>query len=107
VNKKSPSSAFLTAILIGGLVLASAMRFGTVQAATDVSGIPKPSVPEFTLRYIDLSYDVPPTYGIDQFTGKNVITQEGYHVDNQSIAFKIKNHPFTSYNDSSGNSISL
>ena len=105
--KKSLFSAFLAAILICGLILASAMRFGTVQASTDVSGIPKPSVPEFTLRYIDLSYDVPPTYGIDQFTGKNVITQEGYHVENQSVAFKIKNQPFTSYTDSSGNNISL
>jgi len=39
VNKKSPLSAFLTAILIGGLVLASTMRFGTVQASTEVIGI--------------------------------------------------------------------
>ena len=34
MNKKSLSSAFLAAILIGGLVLASAMSFGTVQAAS-------------------------------------------------------------------------
>ena len=34
MNKKSPLSAFLAAILIGGLVLASAMCFGTVQAAS-------------------------------------------------------------------------
>jgi hypothetical protein len=39
VDKKSLLSAFLTAILIGGLVLASAMRFGTVQASTEVIGI--------------------------------------------------------------------
>jgi hypothetical protein len=39
VNKKSPLSAFLAAILIAGLVLASAMRFGTVQASTEVIGI--------------------------------------------------------------------
>jgi len=39
VNKKSPLSAFLTAILIAGLILASAMRFSTVQAATEVTGI--------------------------------------------------------------------
>ncbi len=107
VNKKLLLSSFLTVILIGGLILASAVRFGAVQASTGASGISKPSVPEFTLKYIDLSYDVPPTYGIDQFTGKSVITQEGYHVDNQSVAFKIKNQPFTSYNDSSGNNISL
>jgi hypothetical protein len=39
VNKKSLLSAFLTAILIGGLILVNAMRFGTVQAATEVIGI--------------------------------------------------------------------
>jgi hypothetical protein len=39
VNKKSPLSAFLTVILISGLVLTSAMHFGTVQAATEVTGI--------------------------------------------------------------------
>lgn len=105
MNKKSLLSAFLTAILIAGLVLASAMRFGTVLASTGVNGIPKPSVPDFTLKYVDYSYDVPPTYGIDQFTGKTVTKQEGYHVDNRSVAFKIRNQPFTSYNDSSGNNI--
>jgi hypothetical protein len=36
---KSLLSAFLLAILIGGLVLASAMRFSTVQASTEVIGI--------------------------------------------------------------------
>jgi hypothetical protein len=39
VNKKSLLSAFLTVILIAGLVLASAMHFETVQASTDVIGI--------------------------------------------------------------------
>jgi hypothetical protein len=39
VDKKLLLSAFLTVILIGGLVLASAMRFGTVQASTEVIGI--------------------------------------------------------------------
>lgn len=36
---KSLLSAFLTAILIGGSVLASAVRFGAVQASTEVIGI--------------------------------------------------------------------
>ncbi len=39
MGKRSLLSAFLTAILIGGLVLASAMRFGTVKASTEVIGI--------------------------------------------------------------------
>jgi len=69
--------------------------------------IPKPTVPEFTVKYIDLSYNVPPKYGVDQFTGETVITQEGYHRDNQSAVFKIKNQPFNPYTDSGGNNISL
>ncbi len=66
-----------------------------------------PSVPEFTLKYVDYSYDVPPTYGINQYTGQNVTIQAGYHVDNRTMVFTIKNQPFTSYNDSSGNYIGL
>jgi parallel beta-helix repeat protein len=39
VNKKPFLSVFFTAILIGGLVLVGTMRFGIVQAATEVSGL--------------------------------------------------------------------
>ena len=58
--------------------------------------IPKPSVPEFTLKYIDSSYDVPATTSIDQYTGKTV-TNQGYHVENRTIQLTIRNQPFTSY----------
>jgi hypothetical protein len=56
--------------------------------------IPKPSVPEFTLKLVAHPYDVPPTYEIDPYTGKNVMTQAGYHVENKSIEIVIKNQPF-------------
>ena len=69
--------------------------------------IPKPSVPEFTMKYIDNSYDVPPTYEKDQYTGQQVITHNGYHVDDRSLVFTIKSQPFTTYNDSVGNVINL
>jgi hypothetical protein len=69
--------------------------------------IPKPSVPEFTIEYIDKSYDVQPTYGINQYTGQNVTTVAGYHVDKRTVEFTIKNQPFTTYRDSNGNNISL
>jgi hypothetical protein len=69
--------------------------------------IPKPSVPEFTLKYIDKSYDIPPTYDIDPYTGKNVMTQAGYHVQNKTIELAIKNQLFTPYKDADGNSIRL
>ena len=80
--------------------LATTVYLGIVQASTDVSGIPKPSVPEFTLVLVDSSYDVPTTYSIDPYTGANV-THSGYHVENKRIGMKIKNQPFTSYYDDS------
>ena len=58
-----------------------------------------PSVPEFTAAYVDHSYDVPPTYGIDPYTGKTIVTAGGYHVDNKTIDVTIKNQPFTPYLD--------
>ena len=99
MNKKSHLSAFLTVILISGLVLAGAMRFGTVQASTGASGISKPSVPEFTVSQVDRSYDVPVTitYSPDPFTGQQVEHRSGgYHVQNKTIDITIKNQPFTS-----------
>ena len=63
------------------------------------------SVPEFTVKYIDHSHDIPPTYGIDQYTGKTVVTQPGDHVDNRTIEITIKNQPFTPFTDLAGNSI--
>jgi hypothetical protein len=106
VYKKSPLSAFLAAILIGGLVLAIAMRFGTVHASTDVSGIPKPSVPEFTLKFVIDSRDVAPTTTIDPYTGKN-ITHPGYVLYYRTIEITVKNQPFSPYTDANGNYINV
>ena len=52
-----------------------------------------PAVPEFTVKLIDTSYDVPTTYSTDPYTGKT-ITQEGYHVERRTIEIRIKNQPF-------------
>ncbi len=57
--------------------------------------ISKPSIPEFSLRIVDHSYDVPTTYSIDPYTGQN-ITHAGYHVENKTIDIIIKNQIFTS-----------
>ena len=91
-------AGFIIALLFS--LIAGAVCFGTVQASTDISGIPKPSVPEYTLVLVDSSYDVPTTYSIDPYTGENV-THHGYHVEDKKIGMKIKNQPFTSYYDDS------
>ena len=72
--------------------------------------IPTPSVPEFTVEVVDNSYDVPLTYTyeVDQFTGKELqISHGGYHLDNRSLVFTIKNQPFTSVRVADGNVTSL
>jgi hypothetical protein len=69
--------------------------------------IPKPTVPEFTLKYVDNSYSVPPTYGIDPYTGKNVLTKEGYFLENKSIEVIIRNQPFNAYHNENGSLVGL
>jgi hypothetical protein len=94
------AASFIIALLLSALAVA--VLFCTVQASTDVSGIPKPSVPEFTVELVDSSYDVPTTYEINPYTGENV-TYEGYHVKSTSIQVKIENQPFTPYLNESYN----
>ncbi len=60
--------------------------------------ITKPSVPEFTVTLIDLSYDIPDSSSIDPYTGQTIITP-AEHVDNRTIEVKVKNQPFTPYID--------
>ncbi len=67
----------------------------------------KPSVPDFTVAYIDHSYDIPPTYGKDPYTGQTIVTSYGSHVDNRTLDVTIQNQPFTPYNDSSGHIVQL
>ncbi len=69
--------------------------------------IPKPTVPEFSVKYFDRSYDIPTTYGVDTYTGKTVVTKEGYHVQNKTIIVTIQNQPFNRYTDSNGSTIGL
>jgi len=92
-------------LLITCLVVSILMVFSVTP--TTVQAVSKPSVPEFSLQFVDNSYDVPPTFSKDPFTGETVMTKEGYHVDNRTIEVKIKNQPFTPYTDSQGNGSGL
>jgi hypothetical protein len=72
--------------------------------------IPKPSVPEFSVKLVAHPYDVPPktTTTIDQYTGKETTTtQPGYRVENKSIEVMIKNHRFTPYTNANGYELNL
>ena len=61
---------------------------------------PKPAVPEFTLSFVDNSYDVPTTSSTDPYTGQ-VVTHQGYHVQQADLVMTIKNQPLVyQYNGS-------
>jgi hypothetical protein len=62
--------------------------------------IPRPSVPEFTAKYVDRSYTVPASTTIDPYTGQNV-TNPSYYVENRTFEIAIKNQHFTPYDDNS------
>jgi hypothetical protein len=67
-----------------------------------------PSIPEvIAAKYVDCSYEVPPVYGTDQYTGETVVKQEGYRIDNRSLAVTLRNQPFTAYTDGDENKIGL
>ncbi len=77
------------------LVVALAASSILIVKSTYAQSIPKPSVPEFTLKYADHSYDMQPTYEIDPYTGKETLKQAGHHAQNVSIVVNIKNQQFT------------
>jgi hypothetical protein len=66
-----------------------------------VYAVSKPSVPQFSVKFIDKSYDVPPTQTKDHYTGKTT-TQPGYIVQEGKIEVTINNLPSTSYKTSNG-----
>ena len=97
---------FLTATIIFGFILVYTTNYTKVQASISTSEIPKPSIPEFTVKLVAYPYDVPPTppttsTTIDPYTGEeHVITnpgKPGYRVENRSVEITIRNQPFTEF----------
>ena len=93
------AASFIMALLLS--VLAVAVLFGTVQASTGVSGIPKPSIPEFNVKLIDSSYVIPATTTTDPYTGQTV-THPSQRIEARTIEIRIKNVPFTPFEIKNG-----
>lgn len=66
-----------------------------------------PETPEFTVQYVNHSYDIAPQSTVNPFTGETVVTQEGGHFDNWTIEVKITNQQFTAYKIENGNFTNL
>jgi hypothetical protein len=80
------------------LIVLSASSLILVNPAEPVKAQISPSIPEFSLKLDDRSYDVPPTSTTDPNTGKTVNVTEGYHVEKRFIDVVIKNpNPYSFY----------
>jgi hypothetical protein len=94
---KQALSAILVTLMVCG-VFFGCLCTGKAQS------IPKPSVPEFTTRYLDKSYDIPPTTTIDPYDGQ-ITNVPGSHVTASAIEIRIKNEAFTPFTTDSGKQV--
>jgi hypothetical protein len=82
------------------LAITLAIPLMLVIEPSNAQSIPKPSVPQFTLRFVNNSYFIPevPHYEVDPYTGqqKYLGMQGGYLVKNNTIEITIKSQPFPS-----------
>jgi hypothetical protein len=94
----------LTMLLITLLFLSSASAVWAQWGAdtsyypVDTSQIPQPSVPQFTVKLVDYSYDVPSktVTTTDAYNGETITTTApGYHVQDFKLVLMIKNKPYT------------
>jgi hypothetical protein len=78
-------------ILLATILTASSLIFAGVVFAQ----APKPAVTEFSLQYVDNSYDVPPSSKstTDIYGQVTTTTIPGYRAENKSIVATIKNPP--------------
>ena len=95
-------SKLVALMLLSLLALSGLVMIGSAFAQS----IPKPSVPEFTVEFVDF-YDVPPTYEVDPSTGETIIIQEGFRSDLYHFVFTIENQPFTPYTDEDDNLVRM
>jgi hypothetical protein len=100
--KPQKNLAILTILVLSASAMLMAIPSGVLAA--------NPSTPEFSVAYVDHSYDVPITYWTttDPYTGAQVThSSGGEHVDNRTIDVTIKNQPFSPYKDASNNTVYL
>jgi len=73
-------------------------------APVNVQAVSKPSVPQFTVKFVDSYYDIPPstTTTIDTYTGQEITLNIPGNIVHRHIEVTIKNQHFTPYKDSNG-----
>ena len=105
--RKSTTFLFILILMLSRIIMVESSFAQTSTSTPSSTNIPTPSVPEFTVKFVNSSYEVPASYSIDPYTGKNMTTPS-YYVENSYIIITITNQPFTPYViDSNGNRVNL
>ncbi len=86
-------------IKIFQVMIVLALMISTAIMADSAHAQSPPSVPQFTLQYVDNSYYVAPTYSTNPYTGETQVSSPGYTVQNRSLEMIIQNQGFSSYFD--------
>ena len=87
------------ALILSLIIVTSCLTFMTVRP-TSAQAIPKPSVPEYNLRFEDKSFYASINYPPNP---QDPVVLK----DNRSIIISIKNQPFTSYMTDNGSAVDL
>jgi hypothetical protein len=80
--------------VFAAILATSLFLVGPVNAQT----VAKPSVPEFSVKYVESYYEVPATTSTNPYNGQTT-TSPSYHIPNKAIEVTITNQPFTSYQE--------
>ncbi len=85
------------AIILILIMAISSLSLMMMVEPTWAQTIPKPAVPQFSIQYVDYSYDIPAYNSTDPFTGQQ-IQHPSQHIEDIRVNARIKNQPFTPYN---------
>ncbi len=72
-----------------------ATPYPTVSPTPEVKvTVADPSIPEFTVEFVNRSYDEPAVYKFDPYTNETVLVRSAQHIENLTIDVTIRNQPF-------------
>ena len=95
------------ALFITLIIVMSGLTLLMVEPANAQIGVTTPIVPGFNVTFQNYSIYISPTYGVDPFSGKAVMTKSDYTQLDQWVNVNIGGQSFVRYNNSAGQLISL
>ena len=93
-----PTLALIVLLAISSLIIAEIANAQTT---------PKPTVPEFSLKYLVTQFTIPPYSTINPYTGENQTLSPGYTGYRRSVEISVINQPYSPYINTDGDYIQL